>query len=1036
MDVTVLGPVTARVEGSAIALGGAGGRATLAMLALAAPRVVAPGELIDGLWHGDASAGAMKLLQNRIRRLRAAFADAGATEPVIATHGGGYRYAAAPETVDVHRVHALLRQADAARGRGDAQLRARLLDEAASAWSGEPLSGVGDVPFALLATSNLVELRWSVIEQRVDAHLDCAEHHELIAELQALVGAAPLRERLWQQLMLALYRSGRQAEALDAFRTLRRQMRQDHGLDPGAETVKLHSRIAAGDLGLAAPAPAPSAERRRTPRLPRLRTRFIGRQRDIVEVQALLRRSGCVTITGPAGVGKTRLALEVARQFEAGHPDTVAMVELAAIADGAHVPAQIAAALGMTTGADAASPLDDIISALTGLRGLVVLDNCEHVIDAAAQAARLLSQALPDLQLVCTSREPLRFDGEAVWRLAPLHVPSGDAGGDPDAIGEVASVRLFLDRAQLRRPELELHAGTAQLVARVATALDGLPLALELAAGALDVLELSELVETLDDRFATVASGQRGAPARHETLHAAIDWSYQLLAPVERDLFERLGVFVAAVDLDVVTRVTGGDPQDTELLLTRLAERSLVERLGGRDASYRLLDSIRSFARTRLLSRVAPADAYRPLWAWACETARAAADSDRTGDSAVLARIERVYPLLRGALQACLDLGNQRTAQELVLNLSSYWLVRGPYDEARAWHDRVLATGIDDAGSDSADRASLLVSAAKLPVNDGSSALSMLQRAVAIARRVGDDELLANTLVAFASCDDGTTPEKERALDEALTLANRIGARDVEAEALEVLGMIRAMQGRHADAVAYLRQAEDVLPSGTFPVKAFYIKTGLSQNLFCFGQFEQARAAIADALAAAREMGYRYGELWALTFRGQLELGTADADAGLSSLDEASALARDLDYVVFTPWIRGLQYRAELGRGNLAAAVTALADPAADRPSRKPLSFARQVCLAAAATGLASDAAMLLACLDREPSEEFDDPQQLQDMEWVRQLDDVAAAGSPEPIAGDLTSCCRRVLKRVLRQPMLLHQPPLGLAAARVPARD
>ncbi|MEU1007357.1 BTAD domain-containing putative transcriptional regulator [Streptomyces sp. NPDC005890] len=561
MRFGILGPTEIHTcDGTPVDPGGPRPRALLTLLLLDAGRPVPVERLLDGLYGAEPPAGALGALQSQISRLRRRLAPHTGVDAVPA----GYTLAVDPDTVDAHRFTRLAAEGRTALTAGDHPRAAALLRDALALWRGPALP---DLPDAHADRARLDELRLAVVQDRIEAELSTGGGPELVPELRALLRGQPLDERLYGQLMRALHAAGRPAEALAVFEEARRTLADQLGADPSPELSALHLRLLRDGTG----APA-------RPRLPAQLTRFVGREAELARIDRALAGCRLVTLTGPGGVGKTRLALEAARaRTGAG----VCLVELAPLADGARIPYAVLAALGVRDGfrSPATDALDRLLAALADREVLLVLDNCEHLVEAAARTAALLLGACPGVRVLATSRESLGITGEVLVPVPPLP--------------EEPAVRLLLDRARAVRPDFDGHAR----VPEICRALDGLPLAIELAAARLRTLSVDELAERLHDRFRVLTRGDRAKAPRHRTLRAVVEWSWELLDAGERDVASRLTVFAGGATLDAVAAVCGVPyPEDP---LASLVEKSFLEISDGR---YRMLETIRAFAAEALTS--------------------------------------------------------------------------------------------------------------------------------------------------------------------------------------------------------------------------------------------------------------------------------------------------------------------------------------------------------------------------------------------------------------------------------------------------
>ncbi|TQN41958.1 putative ATPase [Blastococcus colisei] len=603
MEIRVLGPVEVLTDGVPHPVPAAGERELLTLLALSAGRVVAASALIDALWGEDLPGNPDNALQVRVSKLRRAFAGLGLPAGLIATRRPGYVLEVDPSAVDAIRFSGLITTARSVAD-DDPARAGDLYREALSLWRGAPFAEFGSAPWAEPDAARLTELQLAAREEVIDLGLAAGRHGDVIADLEALTAAHPLRERLHSRLMLALYRAGRQAEALAAYQRARDALAADLGLEPGAELRSLQQAILQQRPDLGAPERVPAPRQAPPPpsavrRLPLRLTSFLGRNEDLQRVAGLLHRHRLITVIGPGGVGKTSLALEVARTVAGGFPDGIGVARLAGVVDPVQVPDAVLTALDVRE-APTTTAEEQLIGHLRDRAVLVVLDNCEHLVDACAVLAEHLLESCPQLRILATSREPLAARGEVQYAVDPLPVPP------PDPVaGEVAAstaVRLFVDRAQNVLPDFHLDHDNAGAVAEICRHLDGIPLAIELAAARVASLPVSQLADRMEDRFAVLTSGPRTAEARQRTLRATVDWSYDLLTDPERVLLSRLSIFRGTWTIDAVRAIAGDDlpPNAVVDTLARLVDRSLV--VVDRDAGprYHLLETIREYARHRL----------------------------------------------------------------------------------------------------------------------------------------------------------------------------------------------------------------------------------------------------------------------------------------------------------------------------------------------------------------------------------------------------------------------------------------------------
>jgi predicted ATPase/DNA-binding SARP family transcriptional activator len=671
VHIALLGDLDVRADdGSEIVLRGAKLRALLAMLALHVGRPVAADQLVDALWGDDPSPAARNGLQGLVSKLRRALGSASA----VSTRGGGYALEVPREAVDSHRFEQLVGTGRAAAAAGEPARAIELLAEAGSLWRGDALAEFCYEEFAATEISRLSELRLAAIEERLQLELQLGRHHTAIGELEALVVQHPLRERPRGQLMIALYRDGRQADALRVFQEGRRALAEELGLDPGPELRRLESAILAHDPSLDQPvdvASRPPAGPDRRHGLPIALTPLIGRELERRELAQLLAEHRFVTLVGPGGVGKTRLALEAARERSAALSDGGCLVELAPIGDPAGVRAAISAALDL--------PDPSRLAEMIGARELLILlDNCEHVIAAAAEVAEDLLRRCPGLHVLATSREGLRVGGETIWLVPPL--ASDDA------------VQLFIARAQSAGTRLTPAADVIAAVSDICHRLDGLPLAIELAAARTRAFSIEQIASRLHDRFRLLTGGSRTALPRQQTLRAVVDWSYELLFDDEQRVLERLSVFPGGCDLATAEAVCADDAlAASELadIIHALVDKSLVVAVpAGDDVRFTQLQTLAQYGHEKLAER---GDSERIRDAMAAHFTRLCARSASAyigdGQREWLVAIDREHDNIRGALEWAVANDDAESALTIAGGVSwPHWLA-GTAVEGKRWLD-------------------------------------------------------------------------------------------------------------------------------------------------------------------------------------------------------------------------------------------------------------------------------------------------------------------------------------------------------------
>jgi predicted ATPase/DNA-binding SARP family transcriptional activator len=683
MDFGILGPLRVVGPGGEIPVPGAKQRAVLAALLLAhRDGVVSAERLIDELWGDDPPATAVKSLQVHVSQLRRLLGDG---QPIV-TRPTGYAVELAPGALDLDRFERALDDARRLRAAGDLAGAAIALRGGLELFRGTPLADVELLGRSAAEGARLEGVRLSALEDRVELDLALGAHAAVIAELEGLVAEHPYRERLHAHLMLALYRAGRQADALDAYRRARTVLVEELGIDPGPELQRLEAAVLAQDaaLELDAPAPRPAAP---APSLPAPATGLVGRAAELDAVSALLREHRLVSILGPGGVGKTRLALELAHRLAGEFRDGARFVALAAIDTRDWLEAELAQAVEHG-----------------GAERLLVLDNFEQLVDAAPAVSDLLARA-PGVRVLVTSQAALRISGEREIPLAPLP-------GEP-------AVELFVARARDADPG---DPAVAELCAR----LDGLPLAIELAAARTRLLAPAAILERLGSRLELLTGGPRDAPARQRTLRAAIEWSHDLLAAAEQETFARLAVFAGGWSVEAAEAVLGDVLDELEALV----DRSLVVRSGER---FGMLESIHEFA----VERLADDDVRARHAAWALGLAEAAEAALEGPDAAAwLRRLDADHENLVAAAEWAIAAADADTAQRLCGALWRFWLARGGVAEGRRLLAAALAAGAASpaAGARAHNAAGVLAGAA----GDHDGAREAFTQALAYAHAAGD----------------------------------------------------------------------------------------------------------------------------------------------------------------------------------------------------------------------------------------------------------------------------------------------------------
>lgn len=917
MRIGLLGPLEVWADNeSAVEVGGTRLRTLLIVLALEPGRVVSLARIVDGIWGQEPPAGAVNAVQALVSRLRRALSRAQSralsqapSQQAIESHPAGYRLVIEPDAVDVTRFERLVA---AGRSASDPATAGRLLREALELWRGPALLDVAEVDYFQPALTRLAELRLTAVEDRVEADLRLGRGGELIAELRSLVTEHPLRERLIGALMRALAAAGRPAEALTVYERARAELADALGADPSAELSRLHTALLRGELLPAAPTTAapttaapdtvnqPPDQRpdQRPDQWPRTNLRagltsFVGRDEDVARVGKLVGEYRLITLTGPGGSGKTRLAIETARTLLEQTPDGVWLVELAAVTDGAAVPQAVLSAMGLreqalTDRVSAGEPVDRLAAALRTRNALLVLDNCEHLIAAAAAVADRLLGECPRLRILATSREPLGITGEALWPVEPLVLPPEQAGV-VEAMSSPA-VRLLADRAVAARPGFAVTSQTVADVVRICRALDGLPLAIELSAARLRSMTVEQLAGRLNDRFRLLTGGNRTALPRQQTLRAVVDWSWELLCEQERVLLRRLAIFSGGATAEAAQRVCAGGTLAADQvldLLAALTDKSLLVTAG--DGRYRMLETIKAYGLERLDQAGEPDQIRQAHADWFAELAETAEPHLRRAEQLVwLHRLAADHDNLTAALRGALAAGDARTAIRLAAASGWYWWLGGHKAEGADLVRQALA--VPGATPDTVDAEQLAVAHAMLALfataglGDERQVEGLLRTAQQLARQTSSRHLLLRLLEPFARLvysATEATPTPEDVLDSLLDDEDpwlRAQARLNRARVLVSLGT---------------RQAE-------------------------------AQADIETALAAFRAIGERWGISFTLTSLADLVAQRGDLVAAQDYYEQAIVVVTEIGTVEDVVWMRAMQARLRWLLGDAAGSAAAM----------------------------------------------------------------------------------------------------------------
>lgn len=794
----LLGPLELAVGSERVPLPAPKVRALLGLLAVDANTPVPSASLVDRLWAGRPPESAASVLRTYVSQLRVAMPD-GADR--LVRSAAGYELRLREHELDASAFTAELAAATAA-GVSPFE-RARLLRSALRLWRGPPLAELADDPRACAEAARLQAARWAAVEALADAELAVGRPDVAVAELEPAVHQEPLREQLVARLMLALYRSGRQAEALAAYRQARRALLDELGVDPSPELRRLEARILQQDAGLDAP---PSAGNLPTPLTP-----LVGREPDLERLAAALAANRLVTLTGPGGAGKTRLALAAAAAAT-GWPDGACLVELATCRSATQVPVAALAALGVPQRLDE-PPAATLRSFLAERRMLLLVDNCEQVARAAADLVAGLLPAAPGVAVLATSRSPLGVAGELVLPVAPLGVPG--AADDPGVIAKSPAAVLLAQRVAAARGGHGPAPHEWPAVGELCRRLDGLPLALELVAAKAGALSLGDLAGTLDRQLFQAKAPEQ--PDHRGGLAGCVQWSLELLSERSREALQQLSGVPGPFSTAAAAAATGCSRADVVAVLGELADASLVQPVAAGSGRFRLLETVRQVVRSRLDGATAEATLDR-LTAWAADWTEELAHGLR-GPSAVssLDLVEQELPLLHAALEHALSGRDPQAAVRIASAMSPVWAYRGYVRDGQRWLDRTLAVA-DPVPP--ALRVRLMVAAGthRLVVGDVEGFGRLVGPALALARDgVGTPDMLKALLWAARALVLRDARAAARELyEEALRLARARDDLSSAASALAGLGDVAAAGGElaaaedlHRQSLALFRAAED-----------------------------------------------------------------------------------------------------------------------------------------------------------------------------------------------------------------------------------
>ena len=907
----MLGPVEAWIDERPLRLGGPQQVKLLAFLLLRANRAVSADAVTDAVW-GSQRGGAAKRLQMGVFRLRRSLAPLDREdEPRLRTVSGGYLLSVGSGELDAEVFAAGLRDGQRALEDGDPALASGLLADALGLWRGPALAEVAFEDFAQAEIRQLDELRLVALETRIDADLQVGRHAELIPELEGLLAEQPTRERIVGQLMIALYRSGRQTDALQVYQRTRAHLVEQLGLEPGPVLKTLQQQILdqslsaqspgnGGSVGSTVRLASAGSDARPVPVKPRaaghLRvplTPTIGRERECEQVASLLQRPGArlITLTGPGGVGKTRLALTVAHRLAAHHQDGSWWIELAAVERSEDVAPTLARALEVTVIAGESTD-EALLRHLGTKRALIVVDNLEHVLASAPFIAALLA-ACPEVTVLATSRERLNVSGEYIVHVGPLAVPDVSASVSVAEVEATDAAALFVSAACRHDSGFAITPVTAPVIARLCGRLDGLPLALELAAACTGLLGVEQLDAELHATLRELAAGRRDAAARHQTLEATIEWSYRLLDQKEQDAFAGFAVFAGGATLEAAQFVIGA----ARATLQALTAKSLLERRHQSGDTTRLvmLGTVRHYALGRLSDHPGHDGVYRRHHDHFLSVAeqcvpKLSTHEERDALAILDAEVDNLTAAMRWALEAA-----PSSALRLAGLLGDYWWVRHDpgglhwletalgaageraplQDRARAHlslatqlsfrhegqaaKDELKALGLCHQANDHAGMSKVLAALARnagTVDDDLAQERAYAEAACRHARIAGDDRVLGHALARLAA----VLPPAERTpvLQQVAELLARVGDYTMLATAYNGAAYVALADDRVHEATGLLDTALSAAERGDNPLETMIVHGNLGLAKLFSGDVPAARQAFECQLRLCAQHAFRH----------------------------------------------------------------------------------------------------------------------------------------------------------------------------------
>jgi predicted ATPase/DNA-binding SARP family transcriptional activator len=984
----LLGPFEVLHGGRPVGPAGTKRRGLLAMLVLRANYAVSAAELIDGLWADNPPPSATNLVQGYVSAWRKAL------EPGRPGRGGGdrlvtagpaYRLRIEPGELDLDQFTEAVSSAQSAAAVGSHRDAAERLGGALKLWAGPPLADLAGLPFHRAAADRLEELRLQALEAWSAAALHTGRAQDVLAALQDARKRDPLRERLSELAMWALFQDGRQAEALVTYEQTRRLLADELGADPGAGLRRMHTRVLRQDPTLravseppprtASPSelkgepvepqpgrqgtdpglwPTPSEPRTKgsvatSPNnLPMALTSFVGREGEIEEITGLFASTRLLTLTGPGGCGKTRLAIRVAETLLGRYRDGIWLVELGTRPDRSALTGVLQAvtlALGVRETAETAL-IDGLVHHLRDRDLVLVLDNCEHLAQACADLSQRVLSACAGIRIVATSRARLGVPGEVEWPVPALQVPDEERTPPLARLPDYPSIRLFIDRAKAVLPRFALTESNGAGVAAICARLAGIPLAIELAAARVRMLSIKQIAGRLDMQLGLLSDSARYGPTRQRTLRGTMDWSYDLLAPREQVLFARLSVFVGSFSLEAAEEIAGDNGSGLDVFAGLVAQSLVVVDWYEESARYRLLEPVRQYAAERLAQQGETSNVRARHAAYYVRLAEQAESKLQGGTEQAgwFRRLELERHNLRGALQDLTETGDMVGVARLVSSLWRFFLVQGvltdgrrllgqalnhpsvageiraralrtagifaheqrDYEQAAAWYTEGLE--LFQAADNKVDAASILANLGLLAVDQSrfDEAVPLMEENLQLRQEIGDDSGTALALdnLGMLALHQGDLPAARELLEKSLVMFRTAEDMAGESVALNNLSRIAMRQG-DADGATVLygrglllnRELADQWSTG-------YCLEGLAE--IAAGREQMTDAA--SLLGAAATLRERAGDALSVTDEAEHQRLLARVRTTLGKAEFEQAWSRGTTYAVTDAIGYGLQY--------------------------------------------------------------------------------------------------------------------------------